>query len=391
MLKAKIMLKIPKNFTKDTKARLTPEIMRILKSKNFKFDTHVHLFNKDYIPKKYFSIRMPFLVDTDFLMYLEDFIEQIPPEDHKIYYFAHFIDFVSNKSMQQIAEHLIENTPANTIFCPLMMDFSQSIEDSNTKDIFSQLDELKQIRDKYPDKFLPFVAIDPENKRHIELFEKAFSEEYKFFGIKIYPSLGYLPSHPSLMRIFELCEQYDIPVTAHCGSGNVHTTKSKMQLHYFKTDESGKIKLKRDKRFFLFKKHYEKYFNSPANWEPVLKTFPKLRLNLAHLGGDKTWYPNSDKKWIYRIIDFMERYENIYSDVSYIIHNPQMPTMFKQLFENNEIIQERTLFGTDYFMIFIEGRYDEIRTRFITEVGTKIMNKISIDNPLKFLNLQNFV
>ena len=116
-----------------------------------------------------------------------------------------------------------------------------------------------------------------------------------------------------------------------------------------------------------------------------------MRLNLAHLGGDKVWTDTGDKNRIYRIIDLMERYQNVFSDVSYVIHNQTMPMTFKQMFENNDILQNRVLFGTDYFMIFIEGRYDEIRTRFVTEVGTGIMHKISIENPLKFLNLQSFV
>lgn len=66
----------------------------------------------------------------------------------------------------------------------------------------------------------------------IENFYKVFSEksEHKFFGVKIYPSLGYLPSNPQLMEIFGLCEKKRIPVTAHCSGAIVHTGKGILKI-----------------------------------------------------------------------------------------------------------------------------------------------------------------
>jgi len=191
--------------------------------------------------------------------------------------------------MFDIAEYLIKNTPENTVFCPLMMDFNQGIDGIVNKDIFEHLDELKLIRDKYPANFLPFVAIDPNNPLHLKLFEKAFSKEYNFFGVKIYPAMGYLPSNPSLMKVFEICSQYEIPVTTHSGSSSVHTNHNKLKINFLDFDENQKLVLKNDKKNFYFKKQFDNYFNNPKNWEPVLTEFPNLRLNLAHFGGESEW------------------------------------------------------------------------------------------------------
>lgn len=388
------MLKYTSKIQETTKERLNNSLKSLLQTGNFNFDVHTHLFNKDYIPDKYFGIRIPFLVNIDFLRQLESLMDLISlDEDDKLSNYAYFIDFVSKNSMEDITSYLIKHSAPNTIFCPLMMDFQAGIEGAVNKNIFDQLEELKSIRDKYPSKFLPFIAINPNNPRHVELFEKAFSKEYNFFGVKIYPSLGYMPSHPSLMKIYEVCEHYNIPITTHSGSGTVHASGNKFELAFYDLDENGKLILKTDKKNFFFKKQFEKYFNAPKNWEPVLKTFPKLRLNLAHFGGDSEWDKKvrNDKEWTFQTISLMERYENVFSDVSYIIHIPEMHKKFVELFKLNKFVAERTLFGTDFYMVVIEGQFKELRAEFIKNIGLDIMQKISVQNPLKFLNLTEFV
>ncbi|MBN2891053.1 MAG: amidohydrolase family protein [Bacteroidales bacterium] len=388
------MLKFTKEITKSTKERVDNQLKSVLQTGNFNFDVHAHIFNKDYIPDKYFGIRIPFLVNVDFLMQLESLMDLISlDEDDKLSNYAYFIDLVAKKSMGEIADLLISSCPPNSIFCPLMMDFKPGIYGAVNKDIFDQLNEMKTIRDKHPSKFLPFVAISPNNKAHLEVFEKAFSKDYNFFGVKIYPSLGYLPSHPNLMKIYEICEHYDIPVTTHSGSGTVHASKNKFKLNYYDIDEEGKLILETERKNFYFKKQFEKYFNDPKKWEPVLRTFPKLRLNLAHFGGDSEWdkKTRNDKEWTFSTINLMERFPNVYSDVSYIIHIPEMHSKFIELFKLNKWVADRTLFGTDFYMISIEGHFKEIRARFVKNMGEEIMHKISVENPLNFLNLTDFV
>ncbi len=390
------MLNFKQEITKRTRERVNNQLKSVLKTGNFNFDVHTHIFNKDYIPDKYFGIRIPFLVNADFLMQLESLMDFISlDEDDKFSNYAYFIDFLSKNSMEEIALELIKKCPENTIFCPLMMDFYPGITGAK-KGIMEQLDEMKTVRDKYPDKFLPFVAISPENKDHLKAFEKAFSKEYNFFGVKIYPSLGYMPSHPNLMNIYEICTNYDIPVITHSGSGTVHSSYNKLNLVYYEInddDDNNNLILKNERKNFYFKKQYERYFNNPGNWKPVLKTFPDLRLNLAHFGGDSEWDKNlkNDKEWISETINLMESYPNVYSDVSYVFHIPEMHDKFIELYKLNKKVAERTLFGTDFYMVEVEGHFNNLRKKFIEKTGNEIMHKISVVNPLNFLNLTNFV
>jgi len=48
-----------------------------------------------------------------------------------------------------------------------------------------------------------------------------------FKGIKIYPPLGYLPTHPNLAPVFDYCVQYDIPITLHCSPGGINNFRKK--------------------------------------------------------------------------------------------------------------------------------------------------------------------
>lgn len=386
------MNKFNSNISKNTKSRLNKELISLLKTGNFRFDVHVHLFNKDFIPDKYFSIRIPFLVNPTFLKQLESILDLVTEDDENLYNYAYFIDFITKRNTSEIAEYLINNTPSNTIFCPLMMDFTKGIAGKTNKDIFEQLVEYKNVRDTYPASFLPFVSIDPNNPKYLELFNKAFSKEYNFFGVKLYPSLGYYPSHPNLMKIFEICSKHDIPVVTHACAGSVHTTKNSLNLKYYDLNDKGELFLKTEKKKFFFKKQYEQLFNKPQNWEPVLKAFPNLRINFAHFGGVNEWETdNEHKEWTYRIIDLMERFPNVYADISYILHLPDFHKTFLDLFNNNNLVAERTLFGTDFFMITIEGKYKDIRSKFVTNIGSKVMHKISVENPLNYLNLTEFI
>ena len=42
-----------------------------------------------------------------------------------------------------------------------------------------------------------------------------------FKDIKIYPPLGYLPTHPNFCEIFEYCSRHNIPITLHCPEGGM--------------------------------------------------------------------------------------------------------------------------------------------------------------------------
>jgi uncharacterized protein len=388
------MSEIDRTKISELSERILPRMEEAIKNPNTSIDVHCHIFNHDYIPDKYFGIRLPFLMNEGFLAVVQQILNKaIPVEDDSLEHLAYFVHYAKSHSMLEIAEELINLSGKETILCPLMMDLLPGIGGNIQKDFYHQMAEMKDIRDKYPDKILPFVAIDPNNNEAIDIFQKAFSKDFNFFGVKVYPSLGYMPSHPTLMKVFEVCEQKKIPVTTHLGGSSVHSTKHSFDLPYKHRRSSGELIESNIQKTFFFKNEYGKFFNKPQNWEPVLREFPKLKLNFGHFGGDEEWEKMIKRKRgtrVHRIVDLMERYENVYTDISYLIHlvdnkNLDFLKGFEDLFYNNRAVQEKTLYGTDFYMITSEGKFKDLRSNFMFRVKKDILQKISQVNPKKFL------
>lgn len=129
--------------------------------------------------------------------------------------------------------HLQENDSKPELFLVLlMMDMERGITGGVEEDFIGQMKKVLELKNDYQfsygsdvdnftgkDHLLPFLAIDPNNPDAFSLFLSAFAKTINdtdmdeleqttpFVGIKIYPSLGYLPNHPTLMDIFEVCEE----------------------------------------------------------------------------------------------------------------------------------------------------------------------------------------
>ncbi len=369
-----------------------PEQMRtLLESGEYRFDIHTHIFNRDYIPNKFFEIRIPYLVNTDFLEYVDDIFASIEetPEGEDLLNYGLFIDFATKHSMENIAQYLINNSPKNTIFGVIALDLFQSIEGKVRKGYLKQLEDTARIRDKYPSLILPFFEVNPTNPDIDKIIEKAFLE-YGFFGIKIYPSLGYMPSHPKLMQLYELCEEWNVPIITHCATHNLHTTRNIIPVEYYKIDQQGSPEYHVQKKMFLFHNQYVNFFNRPQNWEVVLKSFPRLRVDFSHLGGDDDWdgRPRSDRNWSFRIFDLMERYENVYADTAYTFHLDTFVELFSTTLYRNKLLGDRIMFGSDFYMIMEKGKYKNLRSKFIMALGSDLVDKISVKNPIRFLGLE---
>ncbi|QUH29833.1 amidohydrolase family protein [Vallitalea guaymasensis] len=70
---------------------------------------------------------------------------------------------------------------------------------------------------KYPERFIVFAGIDPRRgKKGADLFEKCI-KEYKFSGLKLYPPCGYEIDDKGLYPLYEICNEYRLPVLIHIG------------------------------------------------------------------------------------------------------------------------------------------------------------------------------
>lgn len=375
--------------------RVSPELKNRLEDDELFFDVHCHIFNLDCVPKKFVFLKMPtnYKNNDDTMDWIEDILHNLrnDTDTDRASHIAYFLDFARKRSVQEVAEKLFTYYPEKTVFCPLMMDMEWGLDSKPNRPYKEQIKEMRKLStEKYPGKLLPFVAIDPNNPDVFDIFLDAFSDKGGFFGIKIYPSLGYLPSDEKLMRIFEVCEEKNIPVTTHCGGGIVHTTQRVVRIKGKELDENDNLVTREEKHTNLFRLSggkIAKIFNDPKNWEPVLHTFPKLKLNLAHFGGTEAWeIMLSDKTSnVNRIMDFMYRYPNVYTDFSFNIYNRKFYNILRRRILNNKIIRERVLYGSDFYMVTAYGLFRLMKIDFHTAMGDEIMHQIANVNPKRFL------
>ena len=370
-----------------------PEAMKpILTDPERLFDIHCHVFNFKDVPSGFIGMRIP--MNKRFLVWLEKMLHKMKghTDKDKMSKIAYFLDYLNSCSSEEIADKLVDYYPDHkAILTPLLMDMGTSIKGKLKRSYNEQIEEITRLRNKNPEKLLPFICIDPANPDAKANFLKVFSKkkDYQFFGVKLYPSLGYLPSHPDLMEIFAICEEKNIPITAHCGGARVHNSKRWMRnIPGLKKGFSGKWRPSYTNKLFLTKNQYSNFFNDPRNWEPVLANYPKLKLNLAHFGGGKAW-----RRYIKRIpgnrvdhiLDLMKRYKYVYTDISYTASNPEFCKEMKKLIKWHARVADRILFGSDFYMIELEGKYQEILANMRREFGEETMHRMAVENPAKFL------
>jgi len=370
--------------------RTTDAIAALIEDPDIMFDMHCHLFNFDAVPDKFIGIRIP--MTRRFFDWVENLLHKLVwyTDADPLSNIAYFISIGSSYTIEEIATKLFDYyAPTKTIFCPLMMDMAPGIEGDMKTPYDDQIVNMRQLRDNYPDKLLPFVAVDPRNPDVDNIFLSAFNDENNFFGVKVYPSLGYLPSHPKLMQIFEVCQAKRIPVTTHCGGGTVHSSRRHIKcIQGQRINENGQPEEICESKWFFTKNSFANYFNHPKKWEPVLHAFPQLKLNLAHFGGDTEWEKlenGQNNTWVSRIMDMMTRYENLYADFSFNISNHKIYEIFRQKVEENILLANRALYGSDYYMVVTEGHFRSIKIDFITAMGDSVMQKIACENPKLFL------
>jgi predicted TIM-barrel fold metal-dependent hydrolase len=243
-----------------------------------------------------------------------------------------------------------------------------------------QNNELLQLVKEEP--ILPFFPVDPRRSNLYDNFLKAFNgSEISFYGVKAYPALGYVPSDPCLDPIFKICSDKNIPVTTHCGGTSVSTFLKDIEVN-----DGGNIYLVPGKD----RVERATYLNEPERWLPVLKKYPKLRLNFGHFGGVTEWEKSdiNNSKRITTILQFMQDYDNVYADFSFNIESKTAMNNFEKELKQNIIMQKRSLYGTDYWVILPKTNLIKTQKKFIKKTNPYFY-KMSVDNVLSYLNINH--
>lgn len=164
------------------------------------------------------------------------------------------------------------------------------------------------VAEKYP-QLVPYIATDPsvlsveEAQDHI----REMVEQHGAKGIKLHQGLQRFYMHDKrMLPICRTCIETDIPILAH--SGPLRSAEQ---------------------------------YAEPRAYAEVLKTFPELRLVLAHMGGG-AWR---------QTLEIARAYQNVYFDCSEIIEwtgAPNAPTDRELAQLIQDVGSERVMMGSDF-------------------------------------------
>ncbi|MGL5317843.1 MAG: hypothetical protein ACRC9Q_04015, partial [Bacteroidales bacterium] len=140
-----------------------------------------------------------------------------------------------------------------------------------------------------------------------------------------------------------------------------------------------------------------KALNHPALWHEVLKKYPLLKLNLAHMGVRSTNNLSEKYEWSNLIVEMMLCYENLYTDLSCRTDSGQLQMLW-MMAKNEDThcklplsVTDRVLFGTDFWLSM---QYEDVKAHlkcfdstFAEEPNS--LARLKQINPARFLNLPN--
>jgi hypothetical protein len=280
-----------------------------------------------------------------------------------------------------------------------------------------------------------------------EVFNRLWqlSTDNIYWGIKVYPRLGYSPAnfidYPHLKDVYAKCIQKEIPVLSHCSEGGMAIADYYNYIRY-ELDLNKPPDLAPDEYDLAgADNRFTDNYAAPANWKAVLDTpgLSNLKICLAHFGGYPTWRelglfkdieklmtnpkPSKDeskkihryKHWILSIAEMINnsQYPNVYTDLACFtfgfsplhpfrdeIYNCSHNLVF--LLEKYKNLKEHLLIGTDWPMVESNpsaleekdvgmGLYMDRMMTVLREVSRQVgydaWHQFSYINQLKYLGL----
>jgi predicted TIM-barrel fold metal-dependent hydrolase len=314
------------------------------------------------------------------------------PEDRKKNFDAHF-DNIQNLIVAEIRKtkktaRRASDQAVDAIFRDAKNEmFAKPVKTGRGRDPYDGIEispgykkhmhDLEQLCEDYPGKVFPFLAVDPRRIGIMKLIEMKVDRGKGIFrGIKLYPPLGYLPTHPNLEAVFEYCSRYDIPITMHCSPGGLQNFRRKNYIRSWDGNDHLED-------FQSSCGNKSRFYTAPEKWLPVLIKWPKLRINFAHFGGGEQ-LDSGDIAWMNDILSMIKKYPKVYTDVSYHT-NEGLPQKITDIVTEHVILKSRLMFGTDFIMIMLDkdlGGLDNYFDHFAA-----FNSNLLYDNAKNFLKL----
>ncbi len=354
----------------------------------------------------------------------------------------------SKLGQSKVFDLLKKTYDKNTKFVVLPMDMDYMEAGEPMANYMQQLDELIKVTKNNKSSLLPFLFLDSrrisetsnlEGVNCYENYVKRNLSKQLFYGIKMYPALGYYPFDKNLIETYKFAQEHQIPIITHCIEGTVFfrgKKKNEWQNHpilkykKYKNQEPIPIPLPQKKNY-----NFTTNFTHPLNYHCLLNKkllseflgeetdLSKLKICLAHFGGTKEWnkytednwnnYNNNishlskneylnrkikntlnhgssrtiwwNASWLSIIYDLMIQYEGIYSDLSFVVFNQDLFPLLKFLLQDDKV-NHKILFGTDYYVVAQKNTEKALFQNLRSYLGEELFYKIANTNPKKFLS-----
>lgn len=226
-----------------------------------------------------------------------------------------------------------------------------------TKGFCYHMDNLKDLVKERKGELFPFVAIDPRREGIIDylLTGAFFKGDSPFYGVKLYPRLGYHPLCKPMDKVFAYCSQNKIPIITHCG------TKGFPPFDHWDFDD----------------------FGNPANFVPVLKKYPNLIIDFAHFGID-----DETGQWVKTITELInnDMFPNVYTDLACYTSDEDLAVK-ATLINQNEKLKSRIMLGSDFDVVYFAGgdSMQDYYNKFKAHFSPEVLLTMRRDNPARFL------
>lgn len=387
---------------------------------------HIHAFKNKAVPRKLFGGLSRFFYKYSKIRGFIRILYKINPFK-KMNIFERFANYATlgSKSTKAILQHVFEFYPDDTTFGVLAMDMAFMGAGSVTQPYYKQLEKLSAEVGKYSQTILPFICVDPRRKnkgKNLQINDQGdkkesllnfidyWIKEKGFAGIKLYPPLGYFPWDEQLIPIYEYAAMKKIPIIAHCAPGVINSKESKRALrkrileHRDVLEKHGILEENENLRWISRRKLCS-YFTHPKNYEILMEKLgipkkseeqanvKKPHICLAHFGGDsevdKYLNPkpgeSAKENWFYYIRKLLEKYDNMYADISFTWGIEAYDSLLKVVLLEDEKIHTQVLFGSDFYMNQINYSERNFGLRVRANIGERNFKLIAEDNPKTFL------
>ncbi len=351
------------------------------------YNCHTHVFTNKIIPRNFLPFGLVrFLSRHGVSRWLGRFLNRINPKSSDDIFdrAASFMNIGNKESQLEIFSLLKRFYPEDSKYVVLSMDMEFMGAGKVDQEFIQQLDELSEIKKKYPDQIIPFICLDPRRPKITDIVKK-YIEEHGFQGIKLYPPLGYYPFDVRLYPIFKYAESNEIPIISHCSPPVVYY-RGKIDREMLVHPKTGKkLSIKNNQEF-------ARNLTAPENYVYVLEDFPNLKICLAHFGGRSEWekylrtpwISGMEKCWFSSISDLIKTHSTVYADISYTMHNTKLHPLLKVILQDQKT-GSRILFGSDFYMTELDIPERSFSVNLRAYLGEEGYHRIAEKNPKEFL------